>query len=427
MLSPEMNERLVRVGPGTPMGELLRRYWYPIAISSELGIKPLRRRLLGEDLVVYRTRSGRVGVMQESCPHRRASMAYGIPEEDGLRCGYHGWVFDPEGTCLEQPAEPASSTFKDRIRATAYPAQELGGMIHVYLGPDPAPLLPRFDLYVWEDVWREIWWADLPFSWMNPMENSVDPHHAEWLHGHYGAFVDELETGVKRDATVYVKPHQKVGFDEFEFGIIKRRMLEGASEEDDDWKIGHPLVFPHMLRRGFAWQHMFQIRVPVDDHTTRHYWYTAYKGPEGFVMPAQDEIPVMEVPWQKPDGDFDVSFVDGQDIMAWATQGAIYDRSLEHLGQSDRGIIMLRRMFERELEKVEQGLDPIGVIRDPAKNEIISLPTEKKKLGGGTKYWKDLIATGTHRYSPFTPKITDLFEQFEEYERRQADAVRDGQ
>lgn len=420
MLSAEMNARLTQVGPGTPMGNLLRRYWYPIAISSELGRKPLRRRLLGEDLVVYRTGNGAVGVMEEACPHRRASMAYGIVENEGLRCSYHGWLFDPSGTCLHQPAEPEDSTFKDRIRARAYPAQELGGMIHVYLGPDPAPLLPRFDLYVWEDVWREIWYAELPHSWLNPMENSVDPHHAEWLHGHYGHFVRSLDH-VGPLSKVYVKKHQKIGFDEFEFGIIKRRIVEGGSEEDDDWKIGHPLVFPYMLRRGFAWQQQFQIRVPIDDETTMHYWYACYKGPDGFKMPPQEGIPIMEIDYRTPSGDFNVDFVDGQDIMAWSTSGPIADRTREHLGKSDIGLIMLRRMYEREMEKVERGEDPMGVLRDPAQNQIIELPTEKAKLGGGQSYWRDLLEQGTHRYSPFTADIIKLFEEFEQYEadRRQ--------
>ena len=144
MLTREANERLTRVGPGTPMGKLLRRYWHPVATVART-----RRRagpavtLLGENLALFRCDSGELGLVAQRCPHRGASLAYGIPEDDGLRCPYHGWKFDGGGQCLEQPAEPADSTFKDRVQIPAYPVQELGGLIWAYLGPEPAPLLPR--------------------------------------------------------------------------------------------------------------------------------------------------------------------------------------------------------------------------------------------------------------------------------------------
>ncbi|MDR7457659.1 MAG: extracellular solute-binding protein [Armatimonadota bacterium] len=153
MLSEERNEILTRVGKGTPLGELLRRYWYPVAFTSDLDDFPMKQvRLLGEDLVVFKLEDGRYGLLEELCPHRRASLAYGVTEPEGIRCGYHGWLFAPDGRCLEQPAEPPDSTFKDRITATAYPTQELGGMVWGYLGPAPVPELPRFDLFTWDDV-----------------------------------------------------------------------------------------------------------------------------------------------------------------------------------------------------------------------------------------------------------------------------------
>jgi 5,5'-dehydrodivanillate O-demethylase len=169
MLSQERNERLTAVGPGTPMGNLLRRYWWPVATHDMAGRVPVRRRLLGEDLVLFRDASGRLGLLAEQCPHRRASLALGCTERDGLRCGYHGWLFDTGGQCLEQPGEPADSTFADRIRATSYPVAELGGLIFAYLGPAPAPLLPRYDLFVWPDVWRDIAHAELPCNFVQIM------------------------------------------------------------------------------------------------------------------------------------------------------------------------------------------------------------------------------------------------------------------
>src|SRR5580693_1891973 len=149
MLSAEQNDMLTRVGPGTPAGSLLRRYWQPIAAASELTDRWTKRvRLLGEDLVLFKDRSGKVGLVGEFCPHRRASLAYGIPEQDGLRCPYHGWKFDGTGRCLDQPNEPEASAFKDKVVTTGYPVRELGGMLWGYLGPLPAPEIPHIDGFV---------------------------------------------------------------------------------------------------------------------------------------------------------------------------------------------------------------------------------------------------------------------------------------
>src|ERR1041384_2584440 len=148
MLTREANERLSQVGPGTPMGEGLRRYWHPVATVPELEDEPvLAVKLLGENLALYRTENGDMGLVSQRCPHRGASLAYGIPEEDGLRCPYHGWKFSAAGRCLEQLAKPHDSTLKDRVRIPAYPVQELGGLIWASLGPEPVPLLPRFEIF----------------------------------------------------------------------------------------------------------------------------------------------------------------------------------------------------------------------------------------------------------------------------------------
>ncbi|GMA65209.1 Rieske 2Fe-2S domain-containing protein [Alicyclobacillus fastidiosus] len=140
MLNQERNTMLTSVGPGTPMGNLFRRYWLPIAAASELeGEWTKKVRLLGEDLVLYRDRSGKLGLIGERCAHRGVSMTCGIPEENGLRCPYHGWLYDATGQCLEQPNEPSTSTFKDKVKLPAYEVEELGGLIFAYLGPKPAP------------------------------------------------------------------------------------------------------------------------------------------------------------------------------------------------------------------------------------------------------------------------------------------------
>src|SRR5947209_18315554 len=172
------------------MGELLRRYWYPIATVPELDAEPvLAVKLLGENLALYRSDSGELGLVAQRCPHRGASLAYGIPEEGGIRCAYHGWKFSPNGSCLEQPAEPEDSTFKDRVKIPAYPVQEMGGLIWAYLGPEPVPLLPRWDILVRDDLSRSIGVTHIPINFLQAMVNSMDPVHFEWLHGVYGNYV----------------------------------------------------------------------------------------------------------------------------------------------------------------------------------------------------------------------------------------------
>jgi 5,5'-dehydrodivanillate O-demethylase len=385
MLTEAENERLSRVGPGTPGGNLLRRYWHPIAAASEMSDAFTKRvRLLGEDLVLFRDRSNRLGLIAEPCPHRRASLAYGIPAIDGIRCPYHGWKFDATGACIEQPNEPAGSTFKDKCATAGYPVRELGGLLWAYLGPAPAPLIPRLDGFVVPGTIRMLGRAVLPCNWLQIMENSHDPVHTEWLHGHLQEFIEEERDGIKPTYAIS-RHHVDIAFDEFPFGIVKRRLMEGQSRDADDWRVGHPVFFPTTLAVGSAapnWRmYAFQIRVPMDDDTTLHLWYEAYAMREGTEIPARllDTVPVFDVPYRDANGDFDLTLLDAQDIMAWVTQGARAKREAEKLGWTDRGVIMLRKMLEREIAKVEAGIDPIGVIRDPADDVQIDLPVERNK------------------------------------------------
>ena len=151
MLTQEVNDRYSRVGPGTPMGELMRRYWHPVAAVSQLNERHTKKvRLLGEDLILYKDRSGDYGLIEPHCAHRRMNMIYGIPEEHGLRCPYHGWLYDATGQCIEQPyeeTEDPDARFKDKIRMRAYPVEQKAGLLFAYLGPAPAPLVPNWDVY----------------------------------------------------------------------------------------------------------------------------------------------------------------------------------------------------------------------------------------------------------------------------------------
>lgn len=410
MLTKELNEKLTRIGPGTPMGNMFRRYWHPIAGAVELEETPTKKvRLLGEDIVLYRDKSGSLGLVQEQCPHRGVSLQYGILENDGLRCQYHGWCFNNKGQCIDQPGEPKDSTYKDTVKITAYPVQELGGMIFAYLGPEPAPLLPRYDMFVWKDAIRMVGYALLPCNWMQIMENSVDPIHAEWLHGRYAQQVSpQKEIGLSRH-------HLKIGFDKFEYGIVKRRLLEGQSEDVDDWRIGHPLIFPNLLRTGSVGHCNFQIRVPVDDYNTMHYWYSCYM--PGGQVPEQTSVPMYEIPFRNENGKLVTEFTDGQDIMCWVTQGPIANRTTERLGSSDKGIVLYRKMLQEEMEKVERGEDPLGVIRDPEKNRIIEFQHETEKgQFVGVKSPIDLIKLRRSR-EMFNPKIDEIIRLFENVAR----------
>ena len=404
MLSKEQNERLTRVGPGRPMGELLRRYWHPVAAASEFGKFPIKRRILGQEVVVYRDKSGGYGAMQPNCPHRGASLAFGSVDEGGVRCPYHGWKFDRSGNCIEQPAERGGGG-KAGAKVKAYPVQELGGLVWIYMGPDPVPLLPRYDIFVWEACVREIGQVTLPCNFVQIMENSVDPHHVEWLHGKFGNYARGDEA-----ASLFTKSAVKIGFDQFEYGIIKRRMVEGQTEESDSWKIGHPLVFPNMLRVGGGGHNQMQIRVPVDDVTTHIFYYTAYQPQGGKTVRKQESIPLYDIPMKNEDGSYMLTVTDVQDFAVWISQGAIADRSNERLGNSDVGIAQLRQLYFSEMEKVEQGIAPMCVFFDPGLNEIIKLPQELHTYGSGSAFLRTLMMTGQSRFSPMLEEVLELFE-----------------
>src|SRR5690349_16234400 len=162
MLTAEENEYLTRVGPGTPVGELLRRYWHPVAIAADLTPESPTKfvRILGEDLVLFVTPEGAAGLLNDRCAHRGASLSYGRVEARGIACAYHGWLYDTKGNCLETPAEPAGSNFCLTVKQKAYPVQKLAGLYWAYLGPQPAPVIPKYDVWARTDGWH--WLRALP-------------------------------------------------------------------------------------------------------------------------------------------------------------------------------------------------------------------------------------------------------------------------
>ena len=394
MLTRAENERLTRVSPGTPMGDLMRRYWHPVAAVGELEGAPTKAvRLLGEDLVLYKDTSGGYGLIGGRCAHRLTSLVHGVPEPDGLRCMYHGWKYDSSGQCVEQPFEEAvrpEARFKDRVKLPGYRVEVLGGLIFAFAGPEPAPLLPRWGPLVWENCVRDVAIAELPCSWMQCQENSMDPVHVEWLHTYFGRWAQARKNG-NPDAGSSIggqrmRPmsHKKIGFDPFERGIIKRRILEGFDETDEDWAIGHPMVFPNMLLVGNEMQATMQWRVPADDTHTYHVSYYVFRAAPGATAPPQPAVPYRYVPLMDERGEFLIDLTFNQDYMAWISQGPIVDREREQLGESDRGIIMFRQMLRQQLELVLDGGEPMNVFRDPVANQCVELPMERVKFGDRT-------------------------------------------
>jgi 5,5'-dehydrodivanillate O-demethylase oxygenase subunit len=404
MMTKEQNDELTQVGPGTPMGEVLRHYWYPVCFERELDEFPVKKvRLLSEDWAVFKTPDGDYGIVHERCPHRGASLAYGIVEDGGLRCGYHGWKFDNDGKCIDILAEPDSSpAFRERVCVKAGVAQKLGGMIWAYVGKQPAPHIPKYLAYVLDGV-RDIGHSMLPCNWFQIMENSVDPYHVEALHGNYFAFIAEWK-GFEMPSA-FKNKHVKVGFDPFDHGIIKRRQLVGQTEEDDDWAIGHPLVMPHTMYVGGNGIYQMQIRVPVDDTHTWAMFYSVH-APEG-AEPREQMYPVdYEYQWIDDKGNYIVDYIEGQDVMAWVSQGPVADRTIENITKSDVGVIAVRRMFRECLEAVKEGRDPIGVIRYD--HDVIDLPLERYKFGRGAEFATQWIDRGSMKFSPQADDLKKL-------------------
>ncbi|HZO40885.1 MAG TPA: aromatic ring-hydroxylating dioxygenase subunit alpha [Methylomirabilota bacterium] len=353
---PRPDPELTEVGPGTPCGEYLRRFWQPVAFARDLTETPLRVRILGEDLVAFRDRGGRVGVLHLHCAHRGTSLEFGIPLERGLRCCYHGWVYDVDGRCLETPGEPAGSRLKERIWQGAYPTHEFAGLVFAYLGPsDRRPAFPVYDSY---DVpgYQLLPAAKftLPCNWLQVKDNSMDPVHTAFLHAlssgyqftpAFGA-VPELDWKLTDAGMVYLATRRVgdlvwVRVCDFMPPNVHQftREIEEASEPK-------PASRPVIIR----WA------VPNDDtHTTNFElaqvdpaWGLTQEqvGRPGFGQ--SDDRPYGER--QRFPADFD----------AQSSQRTVAVHALENLASTDRGVIMLRRILREGIRAVARGRDPYG-------------------------------------------------------------------
>jgi phthalate 4,5-dioxygenase len=393
MLSVEQNEILTRVGPGTIMGNFLRRYWTPALMASELptpGCDPVRVRLLGENLVAFRDLNGRLGLIQENCPHRGASLYYGRNEATvdapatpgagicGLRCPYHGWQFDVDGNCIDMPSEPPTSSFKNRVKARAYPVHESGGLIWTYMGaPDTMTPFRDFGTDSLPAEHVSVGKTFSPCNWVQAMEGNLDSAHISWLHS-YKAIDDIPDDGSDKPGYLSNDMSWKIWLHD----------RAPRLEVHDTW-YGYryagirttPNGHTHVRITGFCVPYItavasipFRTRlsmfVPIDDENTWRINLNAQppRNPNGYGGHSLFDVP--NYPYEKRsfDGvrgrrwtaeneyeiDRDVqrnetfsgiADFNSQDLMATESMGPIYDRSQEHLGTTDRAVIRMRRIL----------------------------------------------------------------------------------
>lgn len=379
MLSESDNRMLTSVGAGTPTGEFMRRYWLPVGLSADLGDRPRLVRVLGEDLVLFRTPSGEVGLMEAVCAHRGASLVYGCIEKSGLRCRYHGWLYDASGRCIEQPGETSRAAREEKVRQKAYPTQELGGLVFTYMGPSPAPALPRYDTLVRTDGLRKSTVARMiACNFLQIVENSMDPVHLPFVHGETIKVwagvpeftVEETEFGMKQVQS-RPGPTPAERYVRSVFYLMPLGRMVGIPAPQDDFKT------PTTIRTIWA--------VPVDDTHTIEFEVRFQPGlAERKVDYKFESTPAdFEVELEQPFQQYRVpaaqrveypKFFGAQDQLMQLSQGAIAKREREHLRSSDRGVVMVRKLLREGIAAVEAGKDPRGVIR--GRDDVIALDLE---------------------------------------------------
>ena len=382
MLNQVDNDLLTHVGPGTPMGSFLREYWLPAVLSSELpgaDTDPLRVLLLGEQLIAFRDTRGQVGVIQNHCPHRGASLFFGRNEEAGLRCVYHGWKFSVSGECLDMPNEPAESDFKHRVRARAYPTRERGGIVWMYMGPrETPPPLPDLEGNLHPGAAESVTTFQIDCNWLQMLEGDLDTSHVAFLHLG-GVSADELPAGTFSE---YQLRQRAASFEVVDTpggaAYAARRPAGGGLSY---WRIAQ-WCFPFYsftppgvlgLKKGG------NARVPMDDtHTLGFVMATTTPPPPSLEPNSADWLGRFRMP-ARPDNDFlidrqvqrrksgpegytGIQSFGAQDAAVTTSMGPILDRSAEHLGTSDAMIIRLRRRLLSALEDYQRsGNAPVGV------------------------------------------------------------------
>jgi nitrite reductase/ring-hydroxylating ferredoxin subunit len=370
---PLHDAELTEVGPGTPAGELLRRFWQPVGLSAELTERPKAICVLGEDLVLFRDGRGRVGLLDAHCAHRGTSLYYGRIEPEGIRCCYHGWLFDAEGRCLDQPCEPPDSTYKHRVRQPWYPCHEYHGLVFAYLGPlDRMPVFPRYDLI---EEGEGVVVADgtsyglaggvvLDCNWLQIFENVMDPFHVLVLHNTF--------SGEQFSQALSVRP--TVRWEATERGMCS--IQDRALSEGQIYRRLTEVLLPNVRivpsvaageGEGFERARHIGWVLPIDDIHTRMYSLLR--------VPLRDGQPVLP-PRARHRGKLWVELTEEEhqrmpgDAEAMVSQRPIALHACEHLASSDQGVIRLRQMLRRAIDAVRRGEDPAGILRDPTRDLV---------------------------------------------------------
>jgi phenylpropionate dioxygenase-like ring-hydroxylating dioxygenase large terminal subunit len=429
MMTAEQNDRITRIGPGTACGKLMRLYWQPAALVEELdGPRPVRAvRLLGEDFVLFRDEAGRYGLLDRHCPHRGADLAFGRREDGGLRCAFHGWLFDVQGKCLDTPAEPEGSTLCTRIRQRAYPVVERSGVLWAYLGPGEVPAFPAFDCFVAPDAYTFAFKGLWECNWLQALEIGIDPAHASYLHrffededraqGYGKQFRDaSLDSDIPMTRLMREFARPSIDVERTAYGL-RLRTLRKISEQSTHLRVTN-LIFPHAITIPLSQEMMLtQWHVPVDDENC--YWYTVFtsfgKPIDKATMRAQ-RLQVYELPDylsrknRHNNYGFDAqeqirrTYTGmGEDINVhdqWAVegQGRIQDRTRENLGTSDRAIAAYRLLLRESIEQAEKGVRPLLVV-DPAEAAGFEGPITIDGISPGDRTASYAIETDQRRRS----------------------------
>lgn len=413
MLSREENEMLTRVSAGTPMGELMRRYWLPALLSEEIptaDFPPVRVRLLGEDLVAFRDSNGKIGLLGERCAHRGTSLFFGRNEECGLRCIYHGWKYDVDGNVIETPAEPLDSDFRKKVRHTAYPCREAAGMIFTYMGPiNQKPLLPKYEWLGLETAQVCPVKSLLECNYLQGIEGDFDSSHTSFLHNNN---LDNAER-LKRDGAPMLEA------EETPYGMraisIRKVGPEQIYVRTSPYIMPSFSIVPGPPTSKFEEDDIrgFRFWVPIDDSNTWLYILNMRKKPftavereslRGWVGADYRRIRnaannyLQNRAAQRTTSYTGVEAVNPaeQDGCATESMGLIYDRSREHLGYSDKTIIALRKILLRAVDDLAEGKEPPHIIRDSMQNDFSKLRSIKGVLAVGTDWRKVMEGMGAN-------------------------------
>ncbi len=398
MLSARDNELVSKAGPGTPLGEVFRRYWHPILISNELpepGCPPVRVKVLNEQLVAFRDNEGRVGLIDEACPHRNASMFYGINDGEGLICAYHGFKFDATGRCIDTPSDAPGSTFRDRVRITAYPTHEAGGMVWAYMGmPEKQPPFPKFMFNVLPPEHVSAARVPVYCNWLQSVEGNIDSTHLGTLHATYAARTpvedgsDKPDTYASRQFTQFItatRRYARVDVQDTWYGFRLIAVRETPNGNQHVRTNAHILPEYSFIASPGKGGGMLLV-VPVDDvnsmrfsvrfnpdrpltaeERTEHVSTTAIMDPERPLMrfKRMDNDYFIDREAQKKVHFAGIMPVPEQDYAVTESMGGINDRTREHLYPADAAIIRLRQMLLTMARNLQEGIEPPAMEAGP--------------------------------------------------------------